>query len=209
MKIYFDGCSWTLGGELVKNNRQWYDEEELKIVHSLRFSRLLSNKLDAEDHNFSRGGASNDRIVRQLLVENDITQYDLAIIQMTYPTRTEYHDKKWKGVSSQDIRSSLLKKSRRDWTEEDRNFWSHYYSKIYDDCYHDVKEKIHATTIRNHCKANNVPLILMTINNCQTKLKFDLDLDLDKYPREKGGHPNAEGHIMIANDILTSYENIL
>ena len=92
---------------------------------------------------------------------------------------------------------------------EDRNFWSHHYSKIYDDCYHDVKEKIHATTIRNHCKANNVPLILMTINNCQTKLKFDLDLDLDKYPREKGGHPNAEGHIMIANDILTSYENIL
>ena len=200
-KIYFDGSSWAVGGELVKNNRQWYDEEELKIVRSLRYSRHVSTKLDAEDHNFSKGGASNDRIVRQLLVENDITQYDLAIIQMTYPTRTEYHDKKWKGVSSQDTRSSLLKKSRKDWTDEDRNFWSYYYSKIHDNYYHEVKEKIHATTIRNHCKAHNVPLILMTVN-CQTKLKFDLNLDVDKYPRERGGHPTAEGHIMIANDIL-------
>ena len=68
MKIYFDGCSRTWGGELENREQE-------------RFSSLICKKLDAEEYNISRGGASNERIVRQLLVENDITDYDLAIIQ--------------------------------------------------------------------------------------------------------------------------------
>ena len=72
MKIYFDGCSWTKGAELEN------PEEE-------RYSKLICNHLGAEETNLSMSGGSNDRIVRQLLVEINIEEYDLAIIQMTFP----------------------------------------------------------------------------------------------------------------------------
>ena len=65
MKIYFDGCSWTKGEELENQ------EEE-------RYSKLICDKLGAEETNLGMGGGSNDRIVRNLVVENDIKNYDLA-----------------------------------------------------------------------------------------------------------------------------------
>ena len=77
MKIYFDGCSWTCGEELENRQEQ-------------RYSRMIANDLGAEESNFSTSGASNDRMVRNLMVENNIEDYDLAIIQMTFPARTEY-----------------------------------------------------------------------------------------------------------------------
>ena len=76
MKIYFDGCSWTQGTELENQ------EEE-------RYSKLICNHLGAEENNLGYGGGSNDRIVRNLLVENNIEKYDAAFIQMTFPARTE------------------------------------------------------------------------------------------------------------------------
>ena len=78
MKIYFDGCSWAAGDNLEKK----YEE---------RFSRLVSQEFGAEEYNFALSGGSNDRIVRNLLVENNIEDYDLAVIQMTFPARTEYY----------------------------------------------------------------------------------------------------------------------
>ena len=78
MKIYFDGCSWTCGEELENREEQ-------------RYSRLIANDLGAKERNFSTSGASNDRMVRNLMVENDIEKYDLAVIQMTFPARTEYY----------------------------------------------------------------------------------------------------------------------
>ena len=78
MKIYFDGCSWTCGEELENREEQ-------------RYSKLIANDLGAKLDNFSTSGASNDRMVRNLMVENDIEKYDLAIIQMTFPARTEYY----------------------------------------------------------------------------------------------------------------------
>ena len=78
MKIYFDGCSWTKGGNL--NNKL----EE-------RFSRLVSDHFGAEETNLASSGGSNDKIIRNLIVESNIEEYDLAVIQMTYPARTEYY----------------------------------------------------------------------------------------------------------------------
>ena len=63
MKIYFDGCSWTRGAELQN------PEEE-------RYSKLLCNELGAEETNLAVSGGSNDRIVRNLLVENNIEDYE-------------------------------------------------------------------------------------------------------------------------------------
>ena len=76
MKIYFDGCSWTKAGHLKLEER---------------FSRLVSDHFGAEECNYSKAGGSNDRIIRNLIVENNIEEYDLAVIQMTYPARTEYY----------------------------------------------------------------------------------------------------------------------
>ena len=84
--IYFDGCSWTRGAEL-------------ELPESERFSKLLSDHYDCIETNFSKAGGSNDRIVRNLIVENNIkSMYDLAIIQMSYPARTEFYfdyEKQW------------------------------------------------------------------------------------------------------------------
>jgi len=188
LKIYFDGDSWSWGGELENREQE-------------RFSALVCKKLNAEEHNFASAGASNDRIVRQLLVENDITDYDVAVIQMTYPSRTEYYNQKWRKVTIQDTllwRPWKEKKSR-----EHQDFWTYYYDKI--DCkYHArTREIITYQTIKNHCKVNNVPLILMTNNNWDTDLEFDIEIEHTKYPRAPQNHPNAEGHQILAEDILS------
>ena len=67
MRIYFDGDSWALGGEL---------DEEHRL--SKRFSALVSKKLGAEEYNISRGGVSNNHIVRQLLLE--MTYHNMILL---------------------------------------------------------------------------------------------------------------------------------
>ena len=59
MKIYFDGCSWTEGAEL-------------KDPHQSRYSKIICDKLGAEEYNISKSGAGNDRMVRQLLVDHKL-----------------------------------------------------------------------------------------------------------------------------------------
>ena len=86
MKILFNGCSWTEGAELEN------PEEE-------RYSRLVCNELGADEKNIAKGGGSNDRIIRNLMVENNIEKYNYAVIQMTFPARTEYLDNKWRHVN--------------------------------------------------------------------------------------------------------------
>ena len=199
MKIYFDGDSWTRGNEI--------DEEHRK---SRRFSALVSKKLDAEEKNISKGGASNNRIVRQLLLENDISQYDLVIIQMTYPERSEIfreRAKKWMTITIGDTPLSNWYpwQQRKKWLEKrgiNHHFWTQYYREVYNETYGATYEMIHAATIRSHCKANNVPLILMTNNNLVSKEKFDLDLEVPKYPKTVGAHPTEQGHKLISEDIL-------
>lgn len=189
MKIYFDGDSWTWGGELENNISE-------------RFSAIISRKLGAEEYNYAQCKGSNDSIIRRLLLENNISEYDFAIIQMTYPSRTEFYDGKYIRVATQDVKTMIHKrKSIRN--EDDLIFWTHYYTNVYNQRYFADKEKIHCKTIRGHCKLHNVPLILTTNNNWDTKIKFDLELEHTKYPRAPENHPNAEGHRIIAKDILS------
>ena len=76
MKIYFDGCSMTSGGIFLGEN--WKTD---------RWSKILCDRLGAEEYNYAHGGGSNQRILRQLTTIHNIDDYDLAIIQMTYPER--------------------------------------------------------------------------------------------------------------------------
>lgn len=203
MKIYFDGCSWTKGEELENK------EEE-------RYSKLVCDELGAEETNLARCGGSNDRIVRNLMVENDIQEYDYAVIQMTFPTRTEYyHEPDWIRVNPKSNYHKWLFKGKlvslngsikrlNEKFEEHAEFWTTYYKSVMSEEYFDTKECIQVQTIRNHCQVNNVPLILTSINKW-TKQTFDLLLD--KSLKIQGHyHPTKEGHRKIA-DLLLPYHH--
>ena len=197
MKIYFDGCSWTEGAELQN------PEEE-------RYSKLLCNELGAEEYNIAASGGSNDRIVRNLLVENNIEDYDMAVIQMTFPVRTEFYNNKWK--RDRWIRINPRHNYSKWLHGEDGNierlgekfknhsdFWKYYYLQITNEKYFETKEKIHYHTIRNSCK---IPLVLVTINRW-TKLPFDLQLnDGTRLMKHRFGHPNKHLHKEYADKIL-------
>ena len=197
MKIYFDGCSWTAGAELEN------PEEE-------RYSKILCNELGAEETNLAMDGGSNDRIVRNLLVENNIEDYDMAVIQMTFPVRTEFWNNKWnrdrwirvnpkynynKWLQGENANIERLGEKFKDHSD----FWKYYYLQVTNQKYFETKEKIYYHTIRNSCK---IPLVLLTINRW-TKLPFDLQLDDGtRRMRHRMGHPNKDLHQVFADKIL-------
>lgn len=197
MKIYFDGCSWTRGAELEN------PEEE-------RYSKLICNHLGAEETNLAADGGSNDRIVRNLLVENNIEDYDMAVIQMTFPFRTEFYNNKWdrdrwirinprnnynKWINGENGNIERLGEKFNDHSD----FWKYYYLQVTNEKFFETKEKIHYHTIRNSCK---IPLVLVTINRW-TKLSFDLQLDDGtRLMKHKMGHPNKDLHKFFADNIL-------
>tara|TARA_B100000945_G_scaffold320648_1_gene331368 strand:- start:53 stop:721 length:669 start_codon:yes stop_codon:yes gene_type:complete len=217
MKIYFDGCSYTWGSELENN------EEE-------RYSRLICNELGAEEYNYSTAGGSNDQIVRNLLIEKNIEEYDLAFIQMTYPVRTEHHDdvrNKWVRVNPRynfakwllDPSDKRVREEKARIVKKDINpfyskidtlskkfvdhgeHWLYYYKYIHTHHYSRTKENIQFQTIHNHCKVHNVPVILLTIN-AWSKLNFDYIVKLNGKTRADKGHPNQRGHEIIASHLL-------
>ena len=189
MKVYFDGCSWTNGAELD------HPEQE-------RFSKLICDEFGAEETNLSIKGGSNDRIVRNLLVEHNIEDYDLAVIQMTFPVRTEYYDKGWVKVS----RNRPWPKSNDVKVNPISDFWKYWFVHITNEKYFETKEKIHYHTIRNSCK---IPLVLVTIDRF-TKLPFDLQLeDGSRRFKHERGHPNKHLHRLIADKIINIAKGLL
>ena len=198
MKIYFDGCSWTKGEELV------HPEQE-------RFSKLICDELGAEEINLSIKGGSNDRIVRNLLVENNIEDYDLAVIQMTFPVRTEFFNKHWVRVNPKNNFVKWLHGENGDIRrlgekfKYHADFWKYWYTDVTNQKYFETKEKIHYHTIRNSCK---IPLVLCTINRW-TELPFDLQLnDGTRNMRHERGHPNKHLHKKFAEIILGMIKNL-
>ena len=200
MKIYFNGCSWTRGVELENQ------EEE-------RFSRLICNELGAEETNLGKGGGSNDRIIRMMMCNDNFEEYDLAVIQMTLPARTEYwndDDGKWMRINPKANFSGWLFRNRGNIDNlaskfKDHSwFWKYYYTVVSNKHYFDVKEKIQYETIRSYCISKGVPLIICSINQ-YTKLKFDFILTTDRYTRSKMGHPNKLGHKSIAKSIVDKW----
>ena len=206
MKIYFDGCSYT-DGKYLGGRRHGIIDWKKK-----RWSKILANKLGAEEYNFALSGGSNDRIVRNLLVNNNIEEYDLAIIQMTFPVRTEYWDDKWIKVNpkynfaSKSITSVVCKEDEK--IVDHVNYWMHYYKHIHNEYYSQIKEDIQYQTIRNHCKVHNVPLVLISNSkgwrSNKKKLPFDMMITNDIYDRisSTDSHPSLDAHSKIADDII-------
>ena len=207
MKIYFDGCSWCWGAEL-------------KDPQQSRYSRIICDKLGAEEYNIAKCGASNNRITRQLLVDHkNINEFDLVIIQLTYPQREEYYDKRkkkfkdctnWSQVAKlslsdlpkvtwvTDLRDKILNNTELDPIDK---AWLDYYRHVYQDEYGDAYEDMNMTAIRSYCKANSVPLILATTKK-KKHSKLSYDVFCGDVPRASGDHPNEEGHAINAQQIL-------
>jgi len=200
MKIYFDGNSWTAGSEV-----KGYTDHEGQD-NEFRWSKILSKKLGAEEHNVA--GSPNDRIVRNLLINYDIREHDLAIIQMSTPgDREQYiprlNDWRKVGIYNTPLWSGKNKRPNH-WSEEDHKFWTYYYENIYNDHYGATLEKVHVTTIRNHCQLHGVPVLILVHQGFtyRTEIDYDFNLNNPRYPRwHKNNFPNKTGHKMIAEDL--------
>jgi len=187
MKIYFDGCSFTNGGYLGARHGVENHKEK-------RWSKLVANKLGGEEHNFSSSGGSNQTILRNITVNHDISDYDLAVILMTRSDRFEFfHNGKWHHV---------LPSKRNYDSEEIYEFWKSYYKNIHDKTYARTYEEMIKKSIKAICKSNNVPLVLMS-NHARNEGSYDLIISTEKYgqitPSDK--HPSLEAQSIIADDI--------
>ena len=183
MKIYFDGCSITHGFG--------YLGDEYKDV---RWSKLLSNKLGAEEYNFALCGGCNQRILRNISIENRIEEYDLAIIQLTFPSRTEfYHDNKFSQINP---RFASNKKGMSNLA------WQMYYKNIYHEHYGNTIEHMVYNCVKSICKLNGIPLILLSCYS-KTKLSYDHIVYGKKYTpvSDIDSHPNLDSQKLIADDI--------
>ena len=217
MKIYFEGGSWCWGSELEDPTQS-------------RDSNLKCDHYGIDEYNISKRGACNSRLTRQLLVDHkNIKEFDLVIIQLTYPQRQEYYDKEkkkfvnnrnWVDVAripieelriphlhrwNPDLRKAILENTELNPVEK---AGLDYYKYVYEDEYGDAYEDMHATAIRSYCKANNVPLILATIKN-KRKSKLVYDIYCGDVPRHSKGHPTKEGHAIHAKQMIDFYENTL
>ena len=76
MKIYFDGCSNTVGSEL-------------KDPLNTRFSKLVCNHFNAEEYNIGKVSGSDRRMARNLF-EHDLREYDMFVIELTQIAWSEY-----------------------------------------------------------------------------------------------------------------------
>ena len=82
-----------------------------------------------------------------------------------------------------------------------KEWWVHYYEEIYQDEYGLTEEMLFFNLIKNKLKRLKKDHLILSINPKCT-LPIDLQLNLPKYPRAKGNHPNEIGHSMIASDIM-------
>ncbi len=186
MKFYFDGCSHTFGAEL---NRTRLDD---------RYSSLVSKHFDAEEYNISMCGSSNRRIARNLM-DHNLSQFDFIVIQMTKRLRTEYYDgQQWRKVKFNTRTNDVGPKNPQ------KEFWDRYYREIYHDEYGRSDEKIFYTLIRSLLR--DIPHML--IGFYQTEVPVDHKYGRFDIPKAKEGHPNKQGHSIIANDIIKYYESI-
>ena len=193
MKIYFDGCNHTSAEYL--DARYKIDDWKEK-----RWSKILANKLGGEEYNFASAGSSNQRILRNITVNHNICDYDLAVIQMSFADRTEFfHNDNYIHVSPKKVFKFFMDGYG---DEEILSFWKLYYENIHSKQYEEAYEVMIKKSIKAICKSNNVPLVLMS--NCWRKEgSYDLIISHKKYGRmtPQDRHPRLESQTIIADDI--------
>ena len=226
MRLLFLGCSWTYGCELADG------QDMKKIIEQKRFSTIIGKKLNAEVINLADNGMSNHGIARIFLKQDlskyDIIFVQMTLPERTEwydstgmfhkakilakikecPNRTEVLLKKLEkrlSIAKNGEWDKILPNLKRFMTTgnilEGKEWWEHYYEEIYTDEYGNVEERLIYNLIKNKLVRMNKKHVISTINPDCT-LPIDINLKKGKYPRAKGNHPNALGHIMIASHIM-------
>ena len=185
MKIYFDGCSYTEG--------KGYLGEDYK---NLRWSKLLCNKLGAKEYNISESGSCNQRMLRNLANEHCNKDYDLMVIQLSYPNRTEY----WNGSYFQQVNNHVSKSIKKTGGDAVSLSFQMYYRNIYEKKYGLADELTVYNSIKYICEAKKLRLITLS---CYPKTKLPVDHVLKDYERASAtdGHPGVNAQNLIADYI--------
>ena len=142
MKIVFAGCSFTWGDELEN------PEEE-------RFSRLVCNRLGAEEYNVSRNGYSNDLLLHKFLkFSTTCGKPDIAVIQWTALSRWQMWDDSrndWEILCTKkkyQLKLNAVRYYRHVYTDHHgiENYWKNVY------------------LAEQYCKDNDIKLIMMDMS---------------------------------------------
>jgi len=209
--ILFNGCSFVLGAELPNLEQD-------------RFSRLVSDHFGLKELNVSKGGGSNQRIVRTTF-EHFNENVKAVVIGWTHASRMEVFFSKWQSVNSQNINS--IPTAIRDYyldIHSGQQSLAAYYSYI--------------LQIQKLCKISNIPLIMFNSINIGYGLQelspetetlqyiqqidfseniwlfdpidgletFDSFSFNDKF---EGGHPREDSHRRISKLIIDKLSNKL
>jgi hypothetical protein len=118
-KIYFDGCSYTFGQSLElycnplniffhnRMSHYKFTNEDIEFIKSNRYSGLVCKIGEFDEHNKSRNGKPNGRILFDLKNEN-INEYEYVIIQLTHFGRF-FTNNMHEWISSTDVIENMLK----------------------------------------------------------------------------------------------------
>ena len=202
--ILFDGCSWTYGDELDNPERD-------------RFSTLIG-----EDHiNIGKNGKSNDSILRTTIDYCENNKVDSAVIQFTFPSRTEVRQSSRDAYDYLSIGSVL----KNGYTKEKSKI---YYEHLHNDNLHVANFHKNKFLLENYFKSKNIKYYFVTIKKVEMQVESSWYRIMDKKPltcltdligtrlknpenycqgkykksdKRSGGHPNKQGHKIIADHI--------
>jgi hypothetical protein len=156
--LFFNGCSFTEGGELEGPNR------DLEYQRTYRFSHLVSENLGVNYINLASPGKSSDWIV-----ENTVKWFeqgntcDLAIIQFTAQKRTILYGKDRKEYH---IFNPVLKSQKEIYPTFSQDFIkiaNNYYKDIYTDYFGCQNLYKNLFFIHSYFKNKNIPAIFMKL----------------------------------------------
>lgn len=205
MRFYFNGCSWTAG-------------DELKDRYKSRFSTLLGQKYGAEVVNDAMPSSSNQRIARTTYERNP-KDYDLAVIQLSYPARTEsFFDGSWRQLNCHPNIPRTIEQARHDddleyrcstkvgvSNEKFKEHWMNYYKYIYENEVGAANERSAFWGTKSFFEAAGVPVIMLCIHwNYDKSLPYNFDIRLKNLSVAKWKHPDETGHMQIAKLISTN-----
>jgi len=157
-----------------------------------KYPEYLAKMLNADLTNIAMPGYSN-RSIWRTTIEYKPDNYDLAVIQLTSKSRTEfYSDFGWQEISPQLIHPNLGDKKR---------LWQYWYENLYSDEYGDCDENFAIEGLRDYFAISNIPCIIVTTDKFTNSNKFDLNIFDISFPMDKTRHPTTIGHKVIANKI--------
>jgi len=208
MKIVFAGSSICWGDEL-KN-----PEEE-------RYSRLVCNKLQAEEINVSRCGYSNDLLLHKFLkYSTTCGKPDVAVIQWTVLSRWQMWDNTQNDWEVLYVNTKYSTKHKLQWNAV------RYYRHVYTDQHGIENYWKNVYLAEQYCKDNDIKLIMMNMiykeptvdyvspyqSLCKSKNILSIKGDIVPRPKyksaewyeyyEEGEHPTSKGHQIIADYLI-------